>query len=57
MKRIFTVLALLAVMTSAVNAQVKSVSAAQNAVENAKKDVENPKKNTKFATWIKYGKA
>ncbi|MBP5382734.1 MAG: hypothetical protein J6Y45_05220 [Bacteroidales bacterium] len=57
MKRIITVLALLALMTSAVNAQVKSVSAAQSAVENAKKDVENPKKNTKFATWIKYGKA
>ena len=56
MKRIFTVLALLAVITSA-NAQVKSISAAQNAVENAKKDVENPKKNTKFAPWIKYGKA
>ena len=57
MKRIITVLALLAVMTAAVNAQVKSVSAAQSAVESAKKDVENPKKNTKFATWIKYGKA
>lgn len=50
-------MALLAVVTAAANGQVKSFSAAKTAVENAKKDVDNPKKNTKFATWIKYGKA
>lgn len=56
MKRIITVMALLAMVTSFANAQVKSASAAKSAVENAKKDIENPKKNTKFATWMKYGK-
>ena len=57
MKRFFTVVAILAAMTSAVSAQVKSISAAQSAAEKAKAEIENPKKNTKFATWIKYGKA
>ena len=57
MKRIFTVLAILAAMTTAVSAQVKSISAAQSAAEKAKAEVDNPKKNTKVATWIKYGKA
>lgn len=57
MKRFFTVLAILAAMTSVANAQVKSVSAAQSAAEKAKAEIENPKKNTKVATWLKYGKA
>lgn len=57
MKRIITVLALVAAMTTALSAQVKSISAAQSAAEKAKAEVENPKKNTKVATWLKFGKA
>ncbi len=57
MKRILTVLAVVAAFTTVACAQVKSLSSASSALEKAKADTENPKKATKVQTWMKYGQA
>lgn len=58
MKRIFLALALLAsLQVASAQQQVKSVSAAKSAAEKAIAASQDAKKSTKFATWLKLGKA